>query len=185
MALTGSLAIGPDRHGRSVTVVDGRVTATAPAGVAELACPDDEIEPGAVCAHTHMYSGLAPYGMPSADRPPPTFLRMLETGWWRMDRALDAEILRAAARDYAARALLAGTTTLVDHHESPNLIEGSLPLLAEVCQQLGIRALLCYGATERNFGRDEARRGLAECRAVEASSLVRGLVGLHAGFTVS
>jgi cytosine/adenosine deaminase-related metal-dependent hydrolase len=45
--------------------------------------------------------------------------------------------------------------------------------------------LLCYGATERNFGREEARRGLAECRAVEASALVRGLVGLHASFTVS
>src|SRR5271166_1094956 len=185
MALTGSLVIGPDRNGRSVTVVDGRVAATAPAGVAELACPDGEIEPGAVCAHTHMYSGLAPYGMPSADRPAATFLRILETVWWRLDRAIDSEILRAAARDYAARALLAGSTTLVDHHESPNRIEGSLALLAEVCQQLGIRALLCYGATERNFGRAEARRGLAECRAVEPSALVRGLVGLHAGFTVS
>ena len=27
-----------------------------------------------------------------------------------------------------------------------------------------MRALVCYGATERNGGRDEARRGLAECR---------------------
>ena len=105
--------------------------------------------------------------------------------WWRLDRALDARSLAAAARDYVARALLAGVTTLVDHHESPNLIEGSLPILAEACADLGVRALLCYGASERNFGREEARRGLEACRRVAASPLVRGLVGLHASFTVS
>jgi cytosine/adenosine deaminase-related metal-dependent hydrolase len=51
-----------------------------------------------------------------------------------------------------------------------------------------MRALLCYGATERNGGRDEARHGLAECRRFVTSnhrSLVRGAVGLHASFTVS
>ena len=105
--------------------------------------------------------------------------------WWRLDCALDEQSLRAAARDYVARALLAGTTTLVDHHESPNLIDGSLAILAEACEELGVRALLCYGATERNFSRQEARRGLAECRRVAASPLVRGLVGLHASFTIS
>jgi len=49
-------------------------------------------------------------------------------------------------------------------------------------------ALLCYGATERNGGREEAARGLAECRRfIEANArpLVRGVVGLHASFTVS
>ncbi len=112
-------------------------------------------------------------------------MQILERVWWRLDRAIDAYILRAAAQDYVARALLAGTTTLIDHHESPNLIEGSLSLLTAVCHQLGMRALLCYGATERNFGKEEARRGLVECRTVEASPLVRGLVGLHASFTAS
>ena len=76
-------------------------------------------------------------------------------------------------------------TTLIDHHESPNLIEDSLPILAAACADLGVRALLCYGASERNFGREEARRGLNACRNVPASPLVRGLVGLHASFTVS
>ena len=51
--------------------------------------------------------------------PPEDFLQILERVWWRLDRALDAEILRASVRDYVARALLAGTTTLVDHHELP------------------------------------------------------------------
>jgi cytosine/adenosine deaminase-related metal-dependent hydrolase len=185
MALTGAIVVGPDARGRSVAIVEGRVVASAPAGAAHLACADGEIEPGAVCAHTHLYSGLARYGMPAAEPPPINFLEILQKVWWRLDRALDADSLAAAARDTVARALLAGTTTLIDHHESPNLIEGSLAILADACEELGVRALVCYGASERNFGRDEARRGLAECRRVAASPLVRGLVGLHASFTIS
>lgn len=185
MALAPSLLIGPDRHGRCVAIVDGLIVSEAPPDAIRLPCADGEIESGAVCAHTHLYSGLARYGMPPATPTPKNFLQILERVWWRLDRALDAESLRAAAQDYVARALLAGTTALVDHHESPNLIEGSLGILAGVCEELGIRALLCYGASERNFGAEEARRGLAECRRVVPSPLVRGLVGLHASFTVS
>lgn len=184
-ALSDALVIGPDRNGRRVIVVDGRIARSALAQAAVLSCPHGDIMPGAVCAHTHLYSGLVPYGMPPARPPPGSFIQILERVWWRLDRAIDAEILRAGARDYVARALLAGTTTLIDHHESPNLIEGSLSILAEVCHELGMRVLLCYGATERNFGREEAQRGLAECRRVPASPLLRGLVGLHASFTVS
>ena len=185
MALTEPLLIGPDRHGRRVAVVDGMIAASLPEGARVLSCSDGEIAAGAVCAHTHLYSGLARYGMPPASPPPENFLQILERVWWRLDLALDAEALRASVQDYVARALLAGTTALIDHHESPNLIEGSVAILAEVCEQLGMRALLCYGATERNFGREEAARGLAECRRVPASRLIRGMVGLHASFTVS
>ncbi len=185
MALTGALVVGPDKRGLSVAIANGRVVAKAPAGAAHLSCEDGEIGPGAVNAHTHLYSGLARYDMPPPTPPPRNFLEILQKVWWRLDRALDAESLRAAARDYVARALLAGTTTLVDHHESPGLIEGSLAILAQACEELGARALLCYGASERNFGRDEARRGLEECRRVVASPRIGGLVGLHASFTVS
>ncbi|MBI4878457.1 MAG: amidohydrolase family protein [Planctomycetes bacterium] len=51
-----------------------------------------------------------------------------------------------------------------------------------------MHAVLCYGATERNGGRAEARLGLAECwRFMESNCrpLVEGVVGLHAAFTVS
>jgi cytosine/adenosine deaminase-related metal-dependent hydrolase len=185
MALTPSLLIGPDRHGRSIATAGGLIVASAPADAVRLPCLQGEIESGAVCAHTHLYSGLARYGMPPATPAPQNFLQILQRVWWKLDRALDAEILRASAMDYAARALLAGTTTLVDHHESPNLIEGSLDILAEVCGELGVRALLCYGASERNFGTAEGQRGLEECRQVPSTPLLRGLVGLHASFTVS
>ncbi len=180
-----ALVVGPDRNGRIVAIENGLVVASAPPDTARLPCPDGEIAPAAVCGHTHLYSGLARYGMPPPDPPPQTFLEILERVWWRLDRALDTKSLEAAARDYAARALLAGATTLIDHHESPNLIEESPPLLAAVCEDLGVRALLCYGASERNFERAEGRRGLEACRRVKASPLIRGLVGLHASFTVS
>ena len=143
---------------------------------------------GLVNAHTHLYSGLVPFGLPGPDRAPASFVEILERVWWPLDRAVDHAALAAAARVYVAEALLAGTVAIVDHHESPNAIEGSLDVLGDTCEELGIRAVLCYGATERNGGRDEARRGLAECRRFVRANrrpLVRGVVGLHASFTVS
>ena len=139
-------------------------------------------------AHTHLYSGLAPFGMPAPDEPPRTFVEILERIWWRLDRALDEPSLRASARHYVAHARLGGTAALVDHHESPRFIDGSLDVLAEACEEFGMPALLCYGATERNGGRDEARSGLDECRRFIRANRrpqVAGLVGLHASFTVS
>jgi cytosine/adenosine deaminase-related metal-dependent hydrolase len=144
--------------------------------------------PGRINAHTHLYSALVRFGMPRPAREPTSFPEILERVWWRLDRALDADSLRAAARLYVAEALLQGTTALIDHHESPAFVEGSLDVLADACQELGMRAVLCYGATERNDGRDEARRGLDECRRFITSNarpLVRGAVGVHAAFTVS
>ncbi|MBI5168363.1 MAG: amidohydrolase family protein [Candidatus Eisenbacteria bacterium] len=145
-------------------------------------------QPGHVNAHTHLYSALAPYGIGAPSRAPVNFVEILEAVWWRLDRALDEKTLRAGTRAYVAEALLAGPTALVDHHESPNFIEGSLDVLADACEEFGMRAVLTYGATERNGGRAEAARGLAECaRFVHGNRrpLVRGLVGLHASFTVS
>jgi cytosine/adenosine deaminase-related metal-dependent hydrolase len=187
-------ALGPDATGRLLVADDDRIVHCGPAagnaaaGGASLACEDGRLEPGRINAHTHLYSGLTPLGMPRPAPPPPSFSEILERVWWRLDRALDEEALAAAARFYAAEALLAGTTAIVDHHESPRLIEGSLDVVADACQELGLRAVVCYGASERNGGRDEARRGLAECRRFILANrrpLVRGVVGLHAGFTVS
>jgi len=143
---------------------------------------------GYVNAHTHLHSGLAPFGMPAPAETPQNFVQILERVWWKLDRALDAQALRVSAQWYVAEALQFGSVGLIDHHESPNLIEGSLDILADACQAAGMPAVLCYGATERNGGREEARRGLAECRrfiATNTRPLVRGAVGLHASFTVS
>jgi len=143
---------------------------------------------GFVNAHTHIYSALAPFGMPAPAQAPENFVQILERVWWKLDRALDARALRTSARWYVAEALRLGTVGMIDHHESPEFIEGSLEILADACQELGMPAVLCFGATERNGGRREAQRGLAECQRFireNTRPLVRGVVGLHASFTVS
>ncbi len=190
-----TLVVGPDRTGRAYWIEGERVVRIVtdadeppPEGVPTLECRGALVEAGRVNAHTHLYSGLAPLGMPAPELAPENFLQILERVWWRLDRALDADSLAASARLYVAEALLAGTTTLIDHHESPELIEGSLDVLSDACTSLGIRALLCYGATERNGGRAEAQRGLAECARLARASRdprIVAAVGLHASFTVS
>ncbi len=141
-----------------------------------------------VNAHTHIYSGLAPLGMPMPAAPPPNFLSILEQIWWRLDRALDPASLAASAELYVAESVALGAAGLIDHHESPSFIEGSLDVIADACARFQMPAVLCYGATERNGGRDEAQRGLAECARFARDNRrpgVRSMVGLHASFTVS
>lgn len=183
--MTRSITIGPDRTGRTIAIVNGVIAGASDPMAPVIACPDGEIAPGAVCAHTHLYSGLTSYGMPAAEPTQANFMEILEKVWWRLDRALDADALRASARDYIAKALLSGTTSLIDHHESPHFIRGSLQVLADAAAELGVRTLLTFGATERNFGRAEAEAGLVECGNIEETPLIRRLVGLHASFTVS
>lgn len=136
--------------------------------------------PGLVCGHHHLYSTLA-RGMPAPPATPTRFGEILEQVWWRLDAALDLDMLRASARLGAVEALMCGTTAIIDHHESPNAIEGSLDVIAEACAEVGVRVVCAYGVTDRH-GPDGARRGLAENeRFLRAGG--RGMVGVHAAFT--
>jgi putative selenium metabolism protein SsnA len=141
--------------------------------------------PGNVCAHTHLYSALA-RGMPYDLEPPRDFLQILQRVWWRLDRALDEESVRASALVGGMEALLSGTTTLVDHHASPNAIDGSLDVIADALESLGVRSVLCYETSDRD-GPQRARAGVEENRRFLAAArpLARGLVGAHASFTLS
>ena len=137
---------------------------------------------GLVCGHHHLYSALA-RGMPAPASPPTTFTEILERVWWRLDVALDLEMIRWSAMLGALEALECGTTAIVDHHESPTAIEGSLDVIAEACAAVGVRVLCAYGVTDRH-GADGARRGLAENeRFLRAGG--KGFVGVHAAFTCS
>ncbi len=40
---------------------------------------------GRVNAHTHIYSGLVPLGMPAPADEPGNFVEILERVWWRLD----------------------------------------------------------------------------------------------------
>jgi cytosine/adenosine deaminase-related metal-dependent hydrolase len=138
------------------------------------------VTPGMVCGHHHLYSALA-RGMPAPPQQPTNFLEILEQVWWRLDVALDAEMIRWSAMLGAMEALQCGTTAIVDHHESPSCIDGSLSIIADACAEVGVRTNLAYGVTDRH-GADGARRGLAENeRFLRAGG--RGMVGVHAAFT--
>ena len=143
------------------------------------------LEPGVtramVCGHHHLYSALA-RGMPAPPRTPHDFQEILELVWWRLDCALDLEMIRWSAMLGALEALERGTTAIVDHHASPNAIEGSLSVIADACAEVGVRVSCCYEVTDRN-GPDGMRAGLAENEHFLRSG-GRGLVGAHACFTL-
>ncbi len=146
---------------------------------------------GLVCAHHHLYSALA-RGMPAPPKEPTNFHEILQNVWWRLDTALDAEMIEWSAKLGALEALEAGCTAIIDHHESPNAINGSLSIVADACNDVGVRINACYGITDRH-GSGGALRGLAEndryLRETTARNregddgMRRGMVGVHAVFT--
>lgn len=141
-----------------------------------------DVSAGLVCSHHHLYSSLA-RGMPAPPSTPTSFRSILEQIWWRLDVALDLDTIYWSAKLGAVEALMSGTTGIVDHHESPSAIEGSLDVIAQACDEVGVRVVCAYGVTERH-GIDGARRGLAENeRFLRAGG--RGMVGVHAAFTCS
>lgn len=138
------------------------------------------VTPGLVCSHHHLYSALA-RGMPAPPRTPTGFVEILEQVWWRLDTALDAEMIEWSAKLGALEALESGCTAIIDHHESPSAIDGSLSIIADACAEVGVRVSCAYGVTDRH-GPAGAAAGLAENeRYLRAGG--RGMVGVHAAFT--
>ena len=161
------------------------------------AYPDDEvvdaggqlIMPGNICGHTHFYGAFA-RGMAIPGDPPRDFPEILGKLWWRLDKALTMEDVRYSAQVCLVDAIKHGTTTLIDHHASPNAIEGSLDAIAEAVEEAGLRASLCYEVTDRD-GPERARAGIAEnVRFAEAqlagpNAKLGASFGLHASLTLS
>lgn len=138
--------------------------------------------PGLVCAHHHLYSALA-RGMPAPPRTPTEFIEILELVWWRLDCALDLDLIEWSAKLGALEALEAGCTAIVDHHESPLAIDGSLSVIADACAEIGVRVNCAYGVTDRH-GPEGAAAGLAENDRYLTEGGA-GMVGIHAAFTCS
>ncbi|HET7375600.1 MAG TPA: putative aminohydrolase SsnA [Anaerolineae bacterium] len=141
--------------------------------------------PGSICAHTHFYSAFA-RGLSIPGEPAKNFVEILQKLWWRLDRALDEESIRLSALVSLVDAIRHGTTTLIDHHASPNFIDGSLDIIGEAITQSGLRVCECYEVTDRN-GLDGARAGIKENVRFAKSNrppLLAAAFGLHASFTV-
>ncbi len=177
----------PEVVAADVVIAGDRIAevGTAPTGVPRRDCSGTLIVPGNVCAHHHLYSALS-RGMPYRLAPPVTFTEILQRVWWRLDRALDEQAIRASALRGGLDALRAGTTTIVDHHASPHAIDGSLDVIAETLARLGVRSVLCYEVSDRD-GPERAAAGVAENLRFLAreGGLTRGMIGAHASFTLS
>jgi cytosine/adenosine deaminase-related metal-dependent hydrolase len=130
--------------------------------------------------HHHVYSALA-RGMGAPKKNPENFYEILKYVWWTLDKALDKDMIEASALATAVSCAKSGSAFVIDHHASPNFIEGSLKVIAGAFDKVGVSHLLAYEITDRD-GADKAEAGLNETEVFLKAN--QALVGLHASFTV-
>ncbi len=147
------------------------------------------IMPGLINVHTHIYSGLA-RGLSIDGFHPTNFLEVLDGQWWYIDRHLTLDGTRACAYATVLDCIRDGVTTIFDHHASFGEIPGSLFAIKDVCQELGMRACLCYEVSERD-GQEKCRQSIeenadfAKWARNENSDMIKAMFGGHALFTIS
>lgn len=183
----------------AILIEDGLIQALGPSdqllerrqGEETLDAAGQLLMPGNICAHTHFYGAFA-RGLAIPGRAPKDFPEILQKLWWPLDKALREEDVRYSALVCLVDAVKHGTTTLIDHHASPNAIDGSLDVIAEAVEQAGLRAVLCYEVTDRDgearatAGVRENVRFLKRCEGGEvANGRVAAAFGLHASLTLS
>ncbi len=145
------------------------------------------ILPGFINAHHHLYSTFA-RGMYIPGEPAKNFTEVLEKLWWKLDRILTEEDIYYSSLIPLIECVKNGTTAIIDHHESQGFQVGSLDPIQKAVEEIGIRACLCFGSSDRyNKGKEglkENERFLSKLSTLN-SQLVTGMVGLHALFTVN
>ena len=191
--------VDPSSHGSVVDngwllVRDGLIAGLGPGDAPRQTSDRTEVDaagmtllPGLLNTHMHLYSmysrGIA------TGRLSRRFIDVLQDLWWRLDRSLLKDACWLSAMFSGMDCLRCGTTTIVDHHASPNYIQGSLSTLSQALSTLGLRHVLSYEITDRN-GVQGAIDGIEEnLRFYDEVSgrggLASGMVGLHASFTLS
>ena len=182
-------------EGGALLIDDGVIQEVGDAAELAERYPDAErldargqlVMPGNICAHTHFY-GAYSRGMAIPGPAPKDFPEILQRLWWPLDKALDEESVRYSALVSLVDAVKHGTTTLIDHHASPNFIAGSLDVIADAVEQAGLRAVLCYEVTDRD-GPEKAEAGIVEnvrfLKAAKDRPMIGATFGLHAGLTLS
>jgi len=74
-----------------------------------------------------------------------------------------------------------GVTFVIDHHSSPNAINGSLETIAKAFEEVGVSHLLCYEISDRD-GEKKTEQAFEETNRYLRTR--QGLVGMHASFTI-
>lgn len=143
-------------------------------------CTNKIVTKSFVHGHHHAYSALA-MGMPQPTKKPINFLEILQKIWWNLDKKLNDKHIEACGLATAMQCAKNGVTFVIDHHSSPNSIKGSLDILAEAFEKVGLSHLLCYEISDRD-GKEKSKIALDETEKYLLKH--QGLVGLHASFTV-
>ena len=147
------------------------------------------IMPGYINAHEHIYSAFA-RGLSIPGKHPMNFLEILNDTWWHMDRHLTLEQTYDSAAATYLESIRNGVTFVSDHHAGYGSITGSLEQIARAADELGVRTCLAYEISDRDGmeKRDASIREnmhFLEQAEKKHSSMLKGLVGLHASFTLS
>lgn len=148
-------------------------------------CNGKVVLPGFICTHHHFYSTMA-RGMAIPGEPASNFVEILERLWWKLDKALSDEDITLSAQIPLIECIRNGTTTVIDHHASPSMRDGSLDLIENAVRQAGIRASLCYEVSDRNIpggGIEENARFIK--KVCKGDGQIAAMMGLHASFTLS
>ena len=131
-----------------IVVQDDKIKAVGPKAAADVKADKiidgtgKTVIPGFVCGHHHYYSGLSRAMLISAG-PQTDLIQILKEWWWRLDRALDEESLYYSSLICSLDAIKNGNTTCIDHHESPNYIDGSLSTIAKGMEEVGKNKNYC------------------------------------------
>jgi putative selenium metabolism protein SsnA len=183
----GSVAVGTDGKIAAISTNDDSISPQP--GEEVIDAQGQYLMPAGICAHTHFYGAFS-RGMYIPGDAPDAFPDILEKLWWKLDKSLDADANYYSALVCLIDAIRNGTTTLIDHHASPNSIPGSLDGLAKAVMQSGIRASLCYEVTDRDGqlksdeGIEENVRFIEETQSGKFQQQISALFGLHASLTL-
>ncbi len=146
--------------------------------------------PGFINSHTHLYSHLARGISCGRAR---AFRDVLESLWWKLDRALSLDDIYVSAMLGCIDAIKSGVTTVIDHHASYGAIPGSLGAVSQAICDAGVRGSTCFEISDRagKKARDEVIEeadlwldGVKKKAEKNPDLLIRGMVGLHASMTL-
>lgn len=144
--------------------------------------------PGLINSHMHFYSTFA-RGITLNSPPNKNFVDILKNLWWRLDKLLTEEDNYYCAVVPIISSIKKGTTTIIDHHSSPNAVGNSLETIRKAYYDTGLRGLTCYEVSDRD-GKGVCEKAVRENMDFiekynsEKNALVKGMFGLHAAFTL-
>lgn len=147
---------------------------------------DKVISPGFINTHMHSY-GVLSHGIPSVDVD--SFESFLKDFWWPLvEDRIDQEMIKVTSRFAAAELINSGVTAFCNVMEAPQSIPGALKVQADVLEEIGIKAVLSFEASQR-VNEENGKLSLEENKDFflnyKDHPLLSGMMCIHTTFTCS